>query len=68
MVTMVTPWILFIYVPFVTKLFTPGNHGNYGNEVVLGKNDLRALLALGIKDLWTSFELMMNLQILGEQR
>jgi hypothetical protein len=39
-----------------TKLFNLGNHGNYGNQVVQVKNDLKALLALGIKDLWISFE------------
>jgi hypothetical protein len=40
----------------VIKLFTLGKHGNYGNQVVYGKNDLKALLALGIRDLWISFE------------
>jgi hypothetical protein len=26
-----------------------------------GKNDLKALLALGMKDLWTSFELLVDI-------
>jgi hypothetical protein len=29
-----------------------GNHGNYSNQVVSEKNDVKALLSLGIKDLW----------------
>jgi hypothetical protein len=31
-----------------SKLFTLGNDGNYSSEVVHRKNDLKAMLALGI--------------------
>jgi hypothetical protein len=41
-----------------TKLFTLGNYGNYGNQLVYcrAKDDLKVLLALGMKDPWISFE------------
>jgi hypothetical protein len=28
----------------------------HGNQVVYGKSDLKVLMALGMEDLWTSFE------------
>jgi hypothetical protein len=46
--------LLFVYYCcFLLFMF----HCKYGNQVVYfrGKNDLKALLALGIKDLWVSF-------------
>jgi hypothetical protein len=32
-----------------TKFLAIGNNGNYGNQVVYGKNDLKALLVVDIK-------------------
>jgi hypothetical protein len=47
---MVAKWVRIVYVPCFNKLFTVDKNCNHGNQAVaVGKNNLKAWLASGIR-------------------